>query len=276
MLNVKIFKGREHQLTHAKMFYDGIKHFENINAEIVNTIDKPVDLLVLWGHRQSHIIDIQRKDNKPYLVMERAYLKDRFKWVSLGFNGLNNRADFCNSDITTSDRWNEHFSDCIQDWQDVSDRDTILVIGQVKGDAAHNHIDIVEWYREAISYYNKAGYNVRFRAHPLDRDDVIKKLKRMSLKFEIDTNKSLEDNFSNVRATVSYNSNASLLSVLAGIPTVTCDIGAMAYDVTSHDFNDIDYKPDRTDWCNKLAYTQWLPEEILSGKAWIHLSNFLK
>ncbi len=27
-------------------------------------------------------------------------------------------------------------------------------------------------------------------------------------------------------------------------------------------------QPDRTAWCKKMAYTQWLPEEIENGKAW--------
>ena len=269
---IKILRGRNHQSQHSSMFLEGLQLDSSVSAEIVPAINSSVDLAVLWGHRQIQIINNQRKNNKPYLVMERAYMGDRFDWVSLGFNGLNGRADFCNHDIISSSRWDKYFSQYLKPWKDIDRTKPVLVIGQVTGDAAHSHIDIHQWYRDTIKYYNDNKISVIFRPHPLGKDDIIQYLK--GLTFKLDTNSTLEETFKEIRAVISLNSNSSVLSVLEGIPTVTCDIGAMAYDVTSHDLSDIEYTPDRTKWCNQLAYTQWTPDEIRSGVAWQHLKKF--
>ena len=48
----------------------------------------------------------------------------------------------------------------------------------------------------------------------------------------------------------------------------------MIYNHTKHDFKDeseLYYYPDRTEFCNKIAYSQWTMDEMKSGEAWKHL-----
>jgi hypothetical protein len=67
---------------------------------------------------------------------------------------------------------------------------------------------------------------------------------------------------------VTLNSSVAVDAVLSGIPSVTMDEGAMAWDVTSHDGEII--KPPRRDWLHWLAWTQWTWTEIAEGKPWAH------
>lgn len=69
------------------------------------------------------------------------------------------------------------------------------------------------------------------------------------------------------RRAVTLNSSVAVSTVLAGIPTVTMDEGAMAWDVTSHDPGVI-VTPDRTEWLHWLAWTQWSYDEIREGVPW--------
>ena len=74
--------------------------------------------------------------------------------------------------------------------------------------------------------------------------------------------------FNNVHATVSYSSNPGIHSILNGVPAFV-GTSSLAYDAA----NDIDflhdietpYKPDRQQWLNDYAHTEWTIEEISQG-----------
>ena len=82
---------------------------------------------------------------------------------------------------------------------------------------------------------------------------------------------TMDEALARAKWVVTYNSNAGVLATLAGIPTVTCHRGAMAWEVTGHDPLVCPPQPDRTAWTNRLAWTQWTDEEIARGDAWDHL-----
>jgi hypothetical protein len=71
-----------------------------------------------------------------------------------------------------------------------------------------------------------------------------------------------------VYATVSYSSNPGIHSVLEGVPAFVGP-ASLAYDVA----NDIDFlhdinnplRPDRQQWLNDYAHTEWTVEEISQG-----------
>jgi len=263
-MKIQVLRGTNHQLYYAEMLHTALSKIYD-DCSLVHQITQPVDLAVFWAHRQTQIIHRQKNAGKDYLVVERAYIGDRFKWVSLGLNGLNGYADFKNDHITDMTRFNQHFSDYLKPYRKTDLNDPVLVIGQVMGDASHRHINIVTWYKNTIKHYNDMNIPVIFRPHPLDRASVLHHLS--NLNFTLDTNEHLEDTFEQVRAVVTFNSNSGVLSVLAGLPTISCDRGSMVYNVTSHDLSVLDYTPNRDDWCAKIAYCQWLPEEIQDGSA---------
>jgi hypothetical protein len=76
--------------------------------------------------------------------------------------------------------------------------------------------------------------------------------------------------FDDCKVAVTLNSSVGVDAVMSGVPTVTMDEGAMAWDVTGHRPDEI-VTPDRTDWLRWLAWTQWNEDEIVAGHPIKHL-----
>lgn len=269
-----------HQLDASKALSEGFKRHGLHDIRIVKGYDPRIhnaDLVAIWAWRPKRkgslwwLIDQSQKAKGNHtLVMERAYVGERHLWTSLGYDGLNGRADFCNKDITDISRFNKHFPDLMKTWQNTQGSNKVLIAGQCKMDAAVSHININEWYRAVTIELAQRGYDVHFRPHPLNTHPWIPE---PDLPVTIDLFPTMEESMVGTKAVITFNSNAGVLSTLAGIPTVSMDVGSMVYGITSHKLSDISQTPERSKWAAQIAYTQWLPEEMESGEAWEHLKK---
>lgn len=260
-----VIYGESHANTWLYYFYEGLKRHGVDAFRQPHGTFKGAELVVSWGHRRHDIIKRQKKDGNDYLVMERGYFGDRFNWTSLGFNGLNGMAEFHNEN-SPPDRWRPH-AHLMKPWKHGGEY--VLLLGQVAGDASLDGTDINRWCEETATrlkwILQKA---VVFRPHPLSRQtngiDGVRTI-----------NGSLKDALSGAFLAVTFNSNSGVDAVLAGVPTVACDRGSMAWPVTKHtvDMEDMITRPDREQWAHNLAYCQWKPAEISNGSAWEHLKQ---
>jgi len=232
----------------------GIDFSKTIHAESWSAI-------CCWGWRLGETF---RNRGHNVLIMERAYLADRFSWYSLGWNGLNGRAIFpCVDD--GGERWRRHFDYLLQPWR-TNLGGYALLLGQVPVDQAVNMINFEGWACAAASELIRLGHDARFRPHPL----------APSVKTQVPSIAgTLEEALTGASFAVTWNSNAGVDAVIAGTPTVTMDEGAMAWDVTSHDLDLPIITPNRTAWAHRMAYTQWRTEEIERGEAWEHLRKLV-
>lgn len=222
------------------------------------------DVHVFWGLRRRWGRQAIQEGKKS-LVIERAYLGDRFKWHSMGFDGLNGKANFCNGNVP-DDRWVKYWKESVKPWK--AGGDYALVIGQVPGDSALNGLNIYTWAAEtvlkALEHYDR----VIFRPHPLDKN------KHHVGGAEYST-RTLEEDLKDAAVVITYNSNTAVDAVMNGVPAIAMDKGSMAWQVASHAIGEPLYTGDRDDWGRKIAYAQWLPDEIQSGEAWEHLRGFV-
>ena len=191
--------------------------------------------------------------------MERAYIGDRFTWTSLGFDGLNGRAKFPQVNDGGA-RWKKHFALYLKPWKTYLPNRSAVIMGQVRGDASLNGISIVDWARFTATKLAGASYATVFRPHPGDRGQPYE------IPGLIKINGPLETALERAGLVVTYNSNSGVDAILAGVPTYAQDPGSMVWDVSSRNF--LPETPDRAIWSQRMAYTQWLPEEIESGDAW--------
>lgn len=260
-MTVLIYATAVHQTECGHALAKGLAR-HGIEAELTRPMHyHPSDLAVIWGHRQHPIIANQKARGLPYLVMERGYFGDRFKHYSLGFNGLNGRANFFNAD-SPADRWTKHGFD-LPPWK--SGGECAIVMGQVVGDAALAHVDYQRWQREACVAAEAYKLPIYFRRHPHPKARTDGKMLRVPF-----SKLSLKEDLERAAVVITLNSNSAVDAVLAGVPAVTADVGAMARDVTGHKIGEL-FTPDRLQWARNLAYTQWLLSEIESGEAWEHL-----
>jgi len=224
------------------------------------------DLYVCWSAKHGTIFKRCDQLGIPWIVVERAYLGDRFLWTSMGYGGLKRDANYCNEDVA-ADRWEEYWRDKVRPWKEGGDY--ALVAGQVKRDSAVKDVDIEVFYRGIIKKARQHYDKVLFKPHP--------KAKETS-DYGADGKLQcpLEYALKGAEAVICYNSNISVNAVMAGVPTVVFDGQSMAWEVTSHDLDKPLYRSDRDDWGRRIAYTQWLPEEIEVGQAWEHLKRGYK
>lgn len=243
---------------HAQALVEGMTKHGRVTAEIRQDRSyASCDLYVMWGYRNAACIQQQKVRNKNVLIMERGYIRDRFKYTSLGFNGLNGQADFVNNGMP-SGRWDTVFADLMKPWR-VNESGYVLLIGQTPNDMTHAHIDINKWYLEALTECTKLGLPVRFRPHP----NVIK------------MPTSLDQDLAGARVVLTFNSNTGVDAVLAGVPVIAVDPISMVHKLVGGNYENLlnlQY-PDRTQWARDIAYTQWTVEEIKSGEAWDHLKK---
>lgn len=217
------------------------------------------DLAVFWAHKHDAVIEHQRARGCDYLVIERGYLGDRMrKWCSLGFNGLNGRADFVNRDVP-ADR-GKQWRHLLKPFRFGSQT---LVMGQVPGDRAVDGLDVASWADSAADEAAKrVSKPVRVRPHPVCA------IRTRTAQ----TSGSLADDLASAHWVITYNSNSGVDAALEGVPVVTMDRGSMAWDVAAHE---IEYRvasdSARQRWLDRLAYCQWTQQEIRNGCAWDHL-----
>ena len=78
-------------------------------------------------------------------------------------------------------------------------------------------------------------------------------------------------------AVINYSSNPAMVAVFNGIPVFVSE-QSLCYDVGNISLNKINnpVMPDRNNWANKLAYTEWTTEEIKQGLPWARIKKRLE
>jgi len=256
-VKIRIFAKLKHQTTYLESFAQGLRaHGHDATVE-GHSGYQPCDLAVFWGHRFESIIEGQRSRNLDYLVMECGFLGDRLEHIGLGFNGLNGNATFYPVDDDSRGR---EFHDLIKPWQD--DGDYYLICGQVMGDASLAGVDYVPWVQSLPRCVD--GVPVLFRPHPKGAHHMVTAHPY--------TSASLADDLAGARAVWTWNSNSGLDALLAGVPVVAFDRGAMYWHEAAHTIGET-VKPDRVAMVNRIAWCQWTWDEIERGIAWDHLKQ---
>ncbi len=253
----------QHQSVNMERFIKGLER-HGMTAEIRNyRTPEDCDIAVMWGHRQRTIMNRQKQRKAHYLVMERGYIGDRFVWTSLGFDGLNGMAKFPKIDDGRA-RWNKHFAKFMKPWK-KSTTNLAVIMGQCRGDAALAGLDFQLWAAQMGKKLQDNRFVTLFRPHPGDPALKICGVKTIE--------GTLDEALAQARLVVTYNSNSGVDAVLAGVSTYAEHEGSMAWPVSGRNLSPI--QPDRDKWCDKMAYTQWLPEEIENGDAWAAVRTVL-
>ena len=244
-----------HQQTFGGAFAAGLRR-HGWEVEI-STIYKPADMVVFWGVRKQDCIMAQRRHGEV-CILERGYVGDRFAWTSVSFGGgLNGRGEF-RGPLDDASRWRRHFSGLMQPWRRQDGY--ALIMGQVLNDMSMSGLRPKDIWSKAAADLAALGTDVRFKPHPKDR-------RQTHLPGVNGASGDLGAALAGASLVVTINSNSGVDAVLAGVPTVTLDAGAMAWPVTSHRIGDV-LMPDRERWAHALAWKQWLPEEMASGECW--------
>ena len=247
---------------------------------VYNDLNSDVDVIwsVLFNGRMSRNKTIW-ENKKPTIVLEVGGINRGVTW-KVGLNGINRDAYFGDKD---NDRTRADSLGLVcKPWR--SNGDFILICGQHdKSLQWQNMPRMSNWFLNTYDEIRKHTERpIVFRPHPRCRLEHIerglKNVYRQEPQHVNGTYDNFDMGFDNVWATVSYSSNPGIHSVIEGVPAFV-STHSLAYDVA----NDIDFlhdienplMPDRQQWLNDYAWTEFTVEEISQGIPLKHLTSLL-
>lgn len=222
----------------AQRFQNGLRAI-GLKAHITPSRQRESNVAILLGTTCWRNIEADGR----YLLVDRASYGDPL-FVQLVWDGHGRRGDH-KVPARRNGRWEATRGDIeIKPWRPIGHR--ILLCGQTEP-YSPKYKTMTDWYRTIRATH--------FRKHPQGVNPT-----PLPMTMEWD----------NVGLAVTLNSSIGVESVFRGIPTVTMDEQAMAWDVTSHR-TDERLTPERDEWLEWLAWTQWRWDEIEAGKPIKHL-----
>lgn len=231
---------------------------------------EPCDVAVIFGwYKYAYSPTMQKKaiiDKHPrdkLIVVESAFVK-RGEYYQAGWGGFAGDADFRSED-SDSKRW-EQIGVELKPWR--KSKGPVIVCGQLPRDTQVQDVDHLKWCKTTFRAVQKLGLDVRFRPHPKVDDPAIYKIHS-----KYHDKSSIKD--LNASCFITWNSTSSIDALIEGIPAITMNRSSMAWPITQHDIEDcLNLKyPDRTEFFNKLGYSQWTLEEMQEGLVWQHLTR---
>ena len=237
---------------------------------LYNDINADVNVIwsVLWNGRMARNEAIWNQ-TKPVIVLEVGGIKRGTTW-KVGLNGINRDAFF--GDIGNSSDRSKLLNLEVKSWR--TDGECILIAGQHDKSLQWQTMPrMSNWFLNTYDEIRKhTDRPIIFRPHPRCRLEHIerglKNVYRQEPRHVTNTYDDFDMGFDNVWATISYSSNPGIHSIIEGVPAFV-STHSLAYPAG----NDIDFlhtieqpvMPDRTQWLNDYAHTEYTIEEIAAG-----------
>ena len=265
---------KEYGAANSKPVFEAFEHSLIQAGHTVTDNDMHADVAVIWsvlwhgrmaGNRP--IYEYYIKTGKKVVVLEVGGIKRGTTW-KVGLNGINRDAYFGPSGMDNSRAVQQGLS--LKPWR--KDGEYILICGQHnKSLQWANMPSMSTWVMQTIETIKQHTKRpIIFRPHPRcplpHIETEYKNVKRQTPKQLAGTYDDFDMAFDNIYCTVSWSSNPGIHSVINGVPAFVGP-SSLAYDVAGHNLNLIEYPqtPDRTQWLNDYAWTEYTVEEIASG-----------
>jgi len=225
------------------------------------------------------IWETAKRKNRPVVVLEVGGIQRGTTW-KVGLDGINRDAYFGEPD--NSNHRASAFGMALKPWR--KDGEYILICGQ--HDKSLQWQDMPRMSNWFLNTYDEVRKHtdrpIIFRPHPRCRLEHIERGLRYVVRQEprhiAGTYDDFDMGFDNIWATISHSSNPGCHSILQGVPAFVSP-SSLAYPVA----NDIDFlhdienplMPDRIQWRNDYAWTEYTITEIANGLPFKNLTNKL-
>lgn len=221
--------------------------------------DAAVIWSVLWhGRMKSNqkVWNHYRSQNKSVIVLEVSCLRRDHTW-KIGINGINLGSYFVPNNVDNTRA--TQLSIQLKPWRQQGNN--IIICSQ----HGHSHQwrdqpAMDQWIRNTITEIRQyTDRPIIVRPHPRFPVNI------KNLNVESSTVPFKQD-LLNAWAVINWNSNTGIESIIEGIPSF---VGpeSLARPVANLNLSQINdpVMPDRTQWINKLAWTEWTTEEMANG-----------
>ena len=275
---------REHGAQNSKPVFDAFADSLRSNGHVVvdNSYDCDVGVIwsVLWNGRMApnkKIWEDFHNLNKKVIVLEVGGLVRGKTW-KVAIDGINRDANFGNggNDSTRANQLGLK----LNPWSLCGDR--IIICGQHdKSNQWKDMPTMATWLLDTIKQKReRTDMPIVWRPHPRcpvpGIEHEYKNVRREQPIQVKDTYDDFDFDCTGAYAVVNWSSNPATHAVMQGVP-VFVGPSSLAYDVGNKDFTTIGMpkRPDRTQWLNDIAHTEWTLEEIAEGKPLNRLPSYL-
>tara|TARA_B100000780_G_scaffold276444_1_gene245018 strand:+ start:119 stop:964 length:846 start_codon:yes stop_codon:yes gene_type:complete len=235
-----------------------------------NSCDVDVIWSVLWNGRMAankSIWEDNQRNKKPTIVLEVGGINRGTTW-KVGLNGINRDAYFgsVGNDSLRADK----LGLSLKPWRTKGSY--ILICGQHEKSLQWQDMpNMTAWLGNTINTIREnTDLPIYWRPHPRYPVQYVEQdFKNVIRQTPNKLDSTYDDYDFNVRdawATVCWSSNPGPHSIIAGIPAFVGP-SSLAYDVASNNLNNImtPPMPDRQQWLNDYAHTEYTLEEISLG-----------
>lgn len=267
---------REYGALNAKPVFDAFSQsLADTDCDIIRTTNlNDADVHVIWSvlwhgrmARNKQIWDHCQQTNKPVIVLEVGGISRGTTW-KVGLNGVNRDAYF--GPVGNGGDRSVSLGLQVKPWK--TDGEYILICGQHDRSLQwQNQPSMNNWFLETYDTIRKySNRPIIFRPHPRCRlPDIEQGLKSVYRQEPQKIDGTYDDfgiDFDKVWATINWSSNPSVHSIINGVPAVVGP-SSLAWPVAEHDLANIENPtmPDRTQWLNDYAWTEYTLEEIRQG-----------
>lgn len=263
-----------HGARNSRPVWEAFKHGARVMGYNIIENSASCDVEVIWsvlwhGRMRANQKVWQRckQTNKPIIVLEVGGIRRGETW-KVGLGGVNRDAFF--SESGNSGERARKLGLTLSPWRQNGEH--ILVCGQhERSQQWQGEQPVSEWTQNVINEIRKySDRKIIVRPHPrypasvsLQKNTDVELQKPNRLRHTYD---SYDIDFSNAWAVISHNSNPGPHAVLAGIPAFVSH-SSLAYPVGNTDYATIEspLMPDRTQWLNDYAHTEYTLDEIKAG-----------
>jgi hypothetical protein len=250
---------------------------------VYNTLEADVAVIwsILWHGRMSpnkKVWDHFKSKGKPIIVLEVGALHRNIMW-KVGINGINADAVFGQQE-NNSDRADQ-LGLKLKPWKDNSDGHILICTQHDKSEQWKGMPNISNWVLEVIEHIrSQTDRKIIVRPHPRCKLQGIQhEFQNVFLQkpqYIEGTYDDFDLNLENTFAVVNWSSNPAIQSIMSGVPAYVSK-HSLSYGVGNPIYSDYNnpLKPDRQQWLNDLAYTEWSVPEISQGIQLKRLTSFL-
>lgn len=265
---------KEYGALNSKPVFEAFEHSLRQAGHTVCESDMHSDVAVIWsvlwngrmlGNKP--VWQYYRKTNRPVIVLEVGGIKRGTTW-KVGLNGINRDGDYRPSG-NNNDRARSLGLE-LKPWR--TDGEYILICGQHDKSLQWQGMpSMSQWIMNTIDALQiHYEYPVVFRPHPRCKlPDIERQYKNVYRQDPVHVSGTYDDfdmNFNKVKYTVSWSSNPGIHSIINGVPA---HVGpsSLAFDVGCPHLLMVDkpHMPDRQQWLNDYAWTEFTVEEIAQG-----------
>ena len=247
---------------------------------VYNDPSADVDVIwsVLFNGRMAPNKNIWEQQ-KPTIVLEVGGIKRGTTW-KVGLNGIN-RAGDCLPSGNNNDRA-RLLGLKLKPWKINNEYGAIIIACQhAKSHQWRNQKTVQTWVFDSINLLRQyTNRKIIIRPHPRcpipDIEYEFKNVVQQTPAHIPNTYDDFDFDPSNAYAVVNWSSNPATQAVIQGIP-VFVGPDSLAFDVGNTNLACINAPrmPDRTQWLNDIAHTEWTVEEISQGIPHKHLTSKL-